>query len=197
MRSPVAELLLDLTQALAAAQVRWFLFGAQAAAVYGSARLSADVDVTIRMPPTISGTDLVAVLRSHGFESRFTDATFVATTRVLPVVHPRTGMPIDLVMAGPGLEEQFLERARLIDIDGMAVPVASPEDLIVMKLLAGRAKDEADVRAVLAHEGSALDVGYVRTTLRQLQEALAQDDLLPAFESLLVGGRRPGDRPTW
>ena len=38
----------------------------------------------------------------------------------------------------------------MIDVEGVQVPVASPEDLIVMKILAGRAKDLEDVRTLLA-----------------------------------------------
>ena len=47
---PVADLLADLARGLAALGVRWFLFGAQAAILHGSARLSADVDVTVELP---------------------------------------------------------------------------------------------------------------------------------------------------
>jgi hypothetical protein len=50
VRSPVAELLADLSRGFAAAGIRWYLFGAQAAIVYGVARLTADVDVTARVP---------------------------------------------------------------------------------------------------------------------------------------------------
>src|SRR5438128_1463929 len=64
--------------------------------------------------------------------------SFVAQTRVLPFVHQPTGMPLDVVLAGPGLEELFLERARPLDLGGVEVPVISPEDLLVTKVLAGR-----------------------------------------------------------
>lgn len=45
-------------------------------------------------------------------------------------------MPVDVVLAGPGLEELFLRRRRRHRRGGVSIPVASPEDLIVMKLLA-------------------------------------------------------------
>ena len=94
-------------------------------------------------------------------------------------------MPLDIVLAGPGLEDLFLERAQVRDVDGVAVRVASPEDLIVMKILAGRDKDMDDVRAVIAGQGSRLDVEYVRTTLGSLEAALGQADLLPEFEAAM------------
>jgi len=54
MPSPVAELLADLAGALHGLGVSWFLFGAQTAILHGAARLTADVDVTVRLPPALS-----------------------------------------------------------------------------------------------------------------------------------------------
>ena len=48
-RHAVGELLGALTAAMEERGVRWYLFGAQAAIVWGSPRLSADVDVTAEL----------------------------------------------------------------------------------------------------------------------------------------------------
>jgi hypothetical protein len=64
------------------------------------------------------------------------------------------------------------------------VPVASPEDILVMKLLAGRPHDLEDARSMLRALGRSLDTRAVRTTLVQVEEALGQSDLVPAFERL-------------
>ena len=71
MRSPVADLLADLGSAFTAVDVEWFLFGAQAAIVYGVARLTGDVDVTARVPGGLSNTALVDALERRGFRRRF------------------------------------------------------------------------------------------------------------------------------
>lgn len=63
------------------------------------------------------------------------------------------------------------------------VPVISPEDLVVTKVLAGREKDIEDIRGILAERGRQLDIDRVRTVLRMLEEALGQSDLLPLVES--------------
>jgi hypothetical protein len=75
-------------------------------------------------------------------------------------------------------------------IEGTTVPVASAEDIIVMKLLAGRPKDVEDVVAIAAAQGERLDIAYIRQTLRELEQALSQSDLVPAFEQALARSRR-------
>ena len=181
VRSPVAELLADLGRAFEALGISWYLFGAQAAIVYGVARLTADVDVTVRAPSTPTSEWLVT-LEGHGFSRRFTDPAFTKQTRVLPVVHLATGLPVDIVLAGPGLEEELLGRAVLISIDGVEVPVVEVADLVILKVLASRPKDLEDAVSLLRIHGERLDATRVRTVLSLLEQALGQSDLLSAFE---------------
>lgn len=190
MSSPVADLLRDLARALDRVSLRWYLFGAQAALIYGAARLTADVDVTVDWPAARSPAPLGQALEQHGFTLRISDPGFVERTRVLPFVHVASRLPLDVVLAGPGLEDTFFTRAITHDVEGVRIPVASPEDIVVMKLLASRAKDLDDVVSIAAAvEG--LDTEYVRRTLGLLEEALGQGDLLPAFERALARARPP------
>jgi Nucleotidyl transferase of unknown function (DUF2204) len=182
---PLLALLADFQQACAELHVGWYLFGAQAALLYGSPRLTADADITVQLGQLTSDS-FAATLQRHGFDLRIADEAFVRTTRVLPILHRSANFPADVVLGGPGLEEAFLERAAVRAIHGLKVPVAAAEDLVVMKVLAGRRKDEEDVVAVLSAQRGKLDLTLVRRTLRQLTEALAQDDLLPLFERLLL-----------
>ena len=78
MRSPVADLLEDLGAALDTLGVRWYLFGAQAAILYGVARLTADVDVTVQVPAGRPVPTWMSTLAEHHFEPRFTDQAFLA-----------------------------------------------------------------------------------------------------------------------
>jgi hypothetical protein len=191
-RSPFAAALADLKRALAALHVDWYVFGAQAALIYGAARITADVDVTVRLGE-VTPIRLVATLKRHGFELRVDDPSFVRTTRVLPVLHVPTSVPADLVLAGPGLEELFLERAVVHDLGGIQVPVARAEDLIVMKILAGRDKDFEDVAAIVA--AGELDAKAISNTLATVEAALGQSDLVPVWERLRARSGRLGTRP--
>ncbi len=192
-RPASVELLAALAKVLRARKIRWYVFGAQAALAYGSARMTMDVDVTVALPPG-EVRPLVKHLARAGFASRADDLeAFFARSRVIPLVHRRTRMPLDLVVARDSLELMFLERARTIDVGGLEVPMISPEDLVIAKIFAGRPHDLEDVGAVLSAFGVSLDLRHVRIVLEQLDEAEDRAELVPTLERLLraAGRRRP------
>ncbi len=184
--SALRDALEALASALRQASLRWYVFGAQAAIVYGRPRLTADIDVTV--DAGLKGwRGLVASLGQAGLASRSPDLEeFVGRTRVIPLVHEPTGIPVDLVLAGPmGLEQEFLARARMVDLGGARVPVISPEDLVASKILAGRPRDLEDVRGILREMAEHLDLERIRELLLRLEQALDRSDLLPELERLL------------
>ena len=122
MRSPVADLLADLAAALSTVHVDWFLFGAQAAIVYGVARLTGDVDVTARAPAGLPNAALAEALVQRGFRPRFDNPAIVEQGRILPFVHAATALPVDIVMSGPGLEDDFFARVSRHRLDVSTYP---------------------------------------------------------------------------
>ncbi len=166
----------------AARRLRWYVFGAQAVNLYGFPRATADLDLTIDLAPA----DLVAFvaeLARAGFRARFPDLAFITAARVIPVVHVASGLPIDLVLAGPGLEQRFLDEVALLPMGRRKIPVLSPENLVVTKLLAGRPKDLEDIRELVARRED-LDHPRVEALLCELEAALGQSDLLPLYRRL-------------
>jgi hypothetical protein len=150
---------------------RWYVFGAQAVIVYGVPRLSADVDVTLALVPD-EPERFAGEMEAAGFALRVDDPDFVRRTRVMLFVHLPTGMPLDVVLAGSGLEEEFLSRAKAVDVGGTSVPFIDLGDLIIAKVLAGRPKDVDDATALWRLHGSTLDADRIRGTLGLLEEAL-------------------------
>ena len=63
-------------------------------------------------------------------------------------------------------------------------PVASAEDLVVMKILSGRPRDIEDVAAIVAAKRPELDFGHIESLLATLEEALDQSDLLSQLERI-------------
>jgi len=163
--------------------LRWYVFGAQAVNLHGFPRATADLDLTIDLAQ-IAPRALIAELDRAGFSARFADDEFIAATRVIPIVHRATKLPVDLVLAGPGLEQQFLDEVELQRIGNRRIPVLSAENLIVTKLLAARPKDLEDVRELVASRGSSLDHHRIGELLALLEQALGQSDLVPLYRRL-------------
>ena len=190
MSSHIGEVLAALGTCFDSLGVRWYLFGAQAAIFHGVARLTADIDVTV-LPELHSTGRLASVMEANGFRLRVTATDdFVARTRVLPFVHSATRLPVDVVLAGPGIEEQFLDRAEFHVLEGVRVPIATVEDLVTMKILAGRPKDLDDAKGMLRARSEEIDLDHVRRMLRLLEEALSQSDLIPQLEQLIRREKR-------
>jgi hypothetical protein len=163
---------------------RWFVFGAQAVTAYGVPRLSADVDVTLALHPD-APEQFARDMKNAGFALRVSDPDFVRRTRVMPFVHIATAMPLDIVLAGSGLEEAFLDRARPTDLGGTVVPLIDLGDLLVAKILAGRPKDHDDAAGLWRLHGATVAEDRVRETLRLLEEALSQSDLVSTFDAIV------------
>lgn len=150
--------------------------------------MSADVDITAAISAPYR--DFVQAMQEAGFDVRTEDwQGLVERTRVIPFLHRAEQLPLDIVLAGPGLEEEFLKRAVPVKLPGVTIPVIAPEDLVITKILAGRPKDVEDVRGILRERLSTLDAERVRAVLHALEEALARSDLAPEFEKLLSAAR--------
>jgi len=183
---PIQPAAIELLTALAPVLERWghwYVFGAQAVILYGVPRLSADVDVTVALEPD-SPELFASEMRAAGFTLRVDDPEFVRRTRVMPFVHTPTGMPLDVVLAGSGLEDEFLARAHRTNVGGTPLPFIDVADLLTAKVLAGRPKDIDDARALWKLHGGQIDAARIRRTLTLLEEALAQSDLVSTFDRL-------------
>lgn len=110
------SLLRDLAPILRLFGDRWYVFGAQAVVVWGRPRMTADVYVTAFLEPD-DPLAFVAAMERESFRLRVADPReFVAKTRVLPFLHMATCLPLDVVLAGPGPEEEFAGAARRLDL---------------------------------------------------------------------------------
>lgn len=180
----VSDVLADLHALFQRHGIDWYVFGAQAVVVFGRPRQTADIDVTVDLAAG-DIPQLASILHDAGYVARVDDLEeFAHRTRAAPVVHKSSGIPVDIILAGPGLEREFLERVVSVEIEGTPVPFLSPEDLIAIKVLAGRTKDLDDVRGIVEKQGPSLDEARVRDILERLEHALDRSDLVPTFESL-------------
>jgi hypothetical protein len=168
---------------LTARGIPYAVIGGIAVQRWGQPRLTRDVDLTVLVP----GGREEALLHElvAAFPPRLENAvTFALEHRVLPV-HVPGGSEADISLGLPGYEEHVIARAVDYDLgDGRQVRLCSAEDLIIHKALAGRPQDVVDIEGIVARQGAALDVAYVRQWLRALED-LSDDPQVPArFEAI-------------
>jgi predicted nucleotidyltransferase len=156
---------------LADAGLPYMVFGGQAVLLYGEPRLTRDIDVTLGVDPGQTAV-VIEMVQSAGLRLLTEKAEeFVRETLVLPAIEPESGIRIDFVFSLSQFERAAIERARPIDVDGVDVRFVSLEDLIVMKLLAGRPRDLEDVASVL-RKNRGFDRSYVDKWLAEFDREL-------------------------
>lgn len=181
----IDRLLGRLHRALIRARIPYMIIGGQAVLFYGSPRLTQDVDVTLGIDP-----DEYTALRTLCERAKLTPLvdqpeTFARKTHVLPVRDPASGLRVDFIFSSTPYERQAIGRARHARVGSTSVRFASPEDLIIHKLVAGRAIDVEDIRRLLLTHGRALDTRYVRRWLKSFSElGTLETDPLKTFEQL-------------
>ena len=171
-----------LGKALAEVGVPYMIIGGQAVLLYGELRATKDVDVTVGIGPDQLRA-VLEVCRRVGLSLRVEDpAEFVRRTLVLPTADSETGLRVDFVFSFTPYERQAIERARKVRLGATDVAFASPEDVVIHKVFAGRPRDLDDVRGILLRQRE-LDQSYVLHWLRELGQAVGQD-FASLFEQL-------------
>jgi len=151
----------------AAAGVPWMVTGGVAAIVYGEPRLTQDIDVVV----------VIGAGEVSRFADQFPDSDFYCppleviaeeAKRELfghfNVLHLESDARADVYIAGTDpLARDGLETRRLVELVGLTVPIASPEQVILQKLrFRQRGASERhlrDIRGMLRVMGDAIDIG--------------------------------------
>ena len=86
----------------------------------------------------------------------------------------RSQFQLDLITASLPFEEAAFRRASRHKIFGVRLPFPSPEDLILLKVLAGRDKDMLDAIGIARRHRDHFDTTYLETTIQPICD-LAED----------------------
>src|SRR4030042_4244779 len=92
---------------------------------------------------------------------------------VLPTIDKRSGIRVDFIFSYSLYERQAIERAKEIKLGRTSVRFASLEDLVIHKVIAGRARDLEDVRSILL-KNPRYDSGYIKKWLKEFDKSLGQ-----------------------
>ena len=161
--------------------IPYAIIGGFAVQRWGQPRFTRDVDVTILLPPGSEEATLREIVAA--FPARVADAVaFALEHRVLPLTVPG-GSEADVSLGLPGYEEEVIARGVAYDLGGgRTVRLCSAEDLIIHKALAGRPQDLLDIEGIVARQGKALDLVYIRRWLSELGRVSEDPEVTARFE---------------
>ncbi len=171
----------ELHQLFESINIPYYVSGGVASSIHGEARSTRDLDLVVQVQ--VSQVDLlVQTLEAAGFycPAGAVEDIKLGRERTLSITHTETIANADLiVMDGSPFAETQMSRRKLLDMEGMPrFWIASPEDMVLQKLLWGRAsrseKQWRDVLGILKLQGDNLDYGY----LTQWAERLGLVDAL-------------------
>jgi len=176
------SLLVDVVCVLEKARIPHALIGAAALALHAVSRSTADIDLLTVDARTLDADlwdelggrcDSLRVLRGD-FED-----PLAGTVRLM-----QAGEIVDVVVGRFTWQKEIIDAAERTSVGDVVLPVVGPPGLILLKLLAGGAKDAWDIRALLEVVTSPdvvrTDVETVLPRLpadaRRLWERLARDE---------------------
>jgi len=150
---------------------RFALVGGLAVSVRAEVRFTRDVDIVVLVADDPDAESLTYQLRTAGYSAV---ASVEHETRhrlsTVRLMSP-SGVKVDLLFARSGIETEIVDRATSIDFGGVgAVPVASAEELLAMKVLSMtdvRLQDRIDAQRLLQFT-PALDLSLVRGHLARI-----------------------------
>ena len=160
------------------------IIGGIAASLLGTPRFTADLDAVF----LLSFDDLPLLIEkaaAQGIEPRIADLIgFARKSRVLLLRHAASGTDIDLSLGILPFEVEMVERSQMVEIGAIKLRLPTPEDLIIMKAVAHRPKDLADIQAIASNHLH-LDKERIRFWVEQFGEALDLPDLWKMIAQLL------------
>lgn len=168
----------------------WMIIGGVAVIAAGVPRETIDLDATVLGRAAELGTTM-RVLAKREIVPRIANAVeFARERQVLLLRHEPTGITMEVAFAWLPFEEEALSRARRIEMYGVAVPIAQPEDLIVYKAAAWRDRDRTDIERLLVLHLPHIDIDRVRDLVKQIALALEDPTRIDAFEAMVSRAER-------
>jgi predicted nucleotidyltransferase len=182
--TPLLEPLIALQNLIENYGYQGVIIGGIAASLLGKPRFTADLDAVI----LASIEDIPALIdasNEQGIVSRVVDAeAFARKYRVLLLRHRASGTNIDISFGILPFENEMIARSQNIQIGSFYLRLPTPEDLIILKAVAHRTQDLADIEAVAASHPD-LDKEWIQSWVEQFGEALELPELWEMIAPLL------------
>ncbi|REJ87333.1 MAG: hypothetical protein DWQ29_09415 [Planctomycetota bacterium] len=184
----LGQLLKNVCDTLDDADIEYAIIGGIALSIWGEPRTTFDIDLVVAASPG-QIESLCQVFRdSERFvlEPSVCPMPNVTLVRVHQVDHDKT--PSELLLADLLVHEDdtaahVIARRRKGRFLGRDYWFCSPEDLIVLKLVAARPRDKMDVLAVLSQMSDELDFDYIEQRATDVGKSVEWKDLVSQWKT--------------
>jgi len=184
---PLAPLILalhDLVTWFRALKVKGVVIGGVAASLLGRPRLTHDVDALILMERE-KWEGFIDSGKKFGFMPRIPKViNFAQLHRVFLMRHEPSALDIDISIGALPFEEEAIKRRKLVKLARVKIPLPTPEDLIIMKAVAHRPRDMADIESILETHSS-VDEKYILKRVKEFSAALEMPEILKDLKTIL------------
>ena len=186
---PLLSALRDLVAWLKAKRVEGLIIGGVAASILGRPRVTRDVDVLVLLDEKDWG-EFLSAGTEFGFVARVTDPLdFAKKAKVLLIRHEPSGIDVDVTFGVLPFEKEAITNAVWVNIRGVRLPLPNAEDLIIMKAVAHRPRDLADIESIMdAHPN--LNLRKIRRWVKEFSTAIEMPDILNDLEKILTRRRK-------
>ncbi|NLI55793.1 hypothetical protein GX420_02225 [bacterium] len=177
------KLIIKIAKILDKYKIPYMIIGGQAVLIYGEARLTKDIDITIGLDIDLYDILLKAINEINLMPSINNIKDFIKDTYVLPTYDRESDFRVDFIFSFSDYEKEALKRVKKIKIGKKYVNFSSLEDLIIHKIISGRPRDLEDIKNVLIKNRD-FNKNYVKQWLKEFEKIL-DENLLDRFEDLL------------
>lgn len=181
----IEKLIRRTAQRLDRQKVPYMIIGGQAVLLYGRPRLTRDIDITLGVD-TDRLASIESVCRELGLRILVENSRdFARDTKVLPTEEPDSRVRVDFIFSFTPYEAQAIKNAKDVLMDDYTVKFASCEDVVIHKMVAGRAIDEEDVKSILAKNRDTIDLDYIEKWLSEFAKIAEHERISAKFNDLL------------
>lgn len=186
---PFESVLLDLLSWFQNCSVPGIIIGGVALSLLGRPRVTKDIDALLFLDSS-KWNSFIKTGSLFGFAPRIKESlSFALRKRVLLMQHLSSNVPIDISFGALPFEEESIQRALTLKIKGFSLPFLTPEDFIIMKAVAHRLRDLADIESVLEAYPK-LDLKRIRKWVKEFSKALETPEINNDLEQLLKKRRK-------
>lgn len=165
--------------------IKYAVIGGLATSQWGYERYTADLDFKIFVPNTDYPAMRELLRRAFPENPRphIPNHALVLAVEI-------DGVIVDFGMGYPGFDELVIERAVEYTAKGYKIRFATPEDLIILKVIANRGKDWQDIEGLVNSRVDDLDFGYMENWMVQFAEALERPELMQRYQEIVANAQK-------